>query len=298
MKLDLITGGDSKYFDLINELCESVNRLKDKNIKISILDGGLSSEQIKFFQAKNIDVIDPGWPNKETEARAGNKKFLRVELAKANLDKIFPNAEYLFWVDADAWFQNNTALDIIRVVIKKNKLAIVSQASRLQSHHMSVKKIFGPLYLLKNILYKNANKAKLPRKIINQLICRPTLNAGIFAIAKSAPHWDRLRYWQQILIRDNRIGLFTTTQLALGIISYYENFGYEALPEICNYMGPYRWSSDLNLFVDYYAPYEAVSIIHMVAQDKMRNNKKHQIKIIDEKDNLIERSLRYSENIN
>ena len=298
MKLDLITGGDSKYFDLINELCESVNRLKDKNIKISILDGGLSSEQIKFFQAKNIDVIDPGWPNKETEARAGNKKFLRVELAKANLDKIFPNAEYLFWVDADAWFQNNTALDIVRVVIKKNKLAIVSQASRLQSHHMSVKKIFGPLYLLKNILYKNANKAKLPRKIINQLICRPTLNAGIFAIAKSAPHWDRLRYWQQILIRDNRISLFTTTQLALGIISYYENFGYEALPEICNYMGPYRWSSDLNLFVDYYAPYEAVSIIHMVAQDKMRNNKKHQIKIIDEKDNLIERSLRYSENIN
>ena len=298
MKLDLITGGDSKYFDLINELCESVNRLMDKNIKISILDGGLSSEQIKFFQAKNIDVIDPGWPSKETEARAGNKKFLRVELAKANLDKIFPNAEYLFWVDADAWFQNNTALDIIRVVIKKNKLAIVSQASRLQSHHMSVKKIFGPLYLLKNILYKNANKAKLPRKIINQLICRPTLNAGIFAIAKSAPHWDRLRYWQQILIRDNRIGLFTTTQLALGIISYYENFGYEALPEICNYMGPYRWSSDLNLFVDYYAPYEAVSIIHMVAQDKMRNNKKHQIKIIDEKDNLIERSLRYSENIN
>ena len=36
MKLDLITGGDSKYFDLINELCESVNQLDDKNIKISI----------------------------------------------------------------------------------------------------------------------------------------------------------------------------------------------------------------------------------------------------------------------
>ncbi len=298
MKLDLITGGDSKYFNLINELCESLDRLKDKNIKISILDGGLSSEQVNFFQSKNINVIDPGWPNTEAEAKAGNKKFLRVELAKANLDRIFPNAEYLFWVDADAWFQNTTALDIVRVVIKKNKLAIVSQASRLQSRHMSVKKIFGPLYLLKNILYKNANKAKLPRKIVNQLICRPTLNAGIFAIAKNAPHWDRLRYWQQILIKDNRISLFTTTQLALGIISYHEELGYEALPEICNYMGPYRWSTDLNLFVDYYAPYEVVSIIHMVAQDEMRDNRKHRIKIIDERDKIIERSLRYSENIN
>tara|TARA_B100001057_G_scaffold133119_1_gene132560 strand:+ start:1603 stop:2499 length:897 start_codon:yes stop_codon:yes gene_type:complete len=298
MKLDLITGGDSKYFDLINELCESVDRLNDKNIKISVLDGGLSSEQINFLQSKDIDVIDPGWPDTVTKVRAGNKRYLRVELAKANLDKIFPNADYLFWVDADAWFQNNTALDIVRLAIKKGKLAIVSQASRLQSHHMSVKKIFGPFYLLKNILYKNASKAKLSRKIVNQLICRPTLNAGIFAIAKNAPHWDRLRYWQQILIKNNRISLFTTTQLALGIVSYHEELGYEALPEICNYMGPYRWSTELNLFVDYYAPYEAVSIIHMVAQDEMRDNKKHQIKIIDENDNLIKRSLRYSENFN
>ena len=140
MKLDLITGGDSKYFDLINELCESANKLDDKDIKISVLDGGLSSEQVNFFRSKKIDVIDPGWPDTKTETRAGNKKFLKVELAKANLDKIFPNAEYLFWVDADAWFQNSNALDIVRVVIKKNKLAIVSQASRLQSHHMSVKK--------------------------------------------------------------------------------------------------------------------------------------------------------------
>ena len=298
MKLDLITGGDSKYFDLINELCESVNKLDDKDIKISVLDGGLSSEQVNIFHSKKIDVIDPGWPDTKTEARAGNKKFLKVELAKANLDKLFPNAEYLFWVDADAWFQNSTALDIVRIVIKKNKLAIVSQASRLQSHHMSVKKIFGPLYLLKNILYKNASKAKLPSKISNKLICRPTLNAGIFAIAKDAPHWERLRYWQKFLINNKRIRLFTTTQLALGIISYHEELAYEALPEICNYMGPYRWSTDLNLFIDYYAPYEVVSIIHMVAQDKMRDNKKHQIKVLDENDNFIQKSLRYSENFN
>ena len=57
-------------------------------------------------------------------------------------------------------------------------------------------------------------------------------------------------------------------------------------------------TNDLNLFIDYYAPYEAVSIIHMVAQDKMRDNKKHKIAILDEKDNFIQKSLRYSENIN
>ena len=38
MKLNIITGGDSKYFDLINELCISIEKLEDKNLKISVLD--------------------------------------------------------------------------------------------------------------------------------------------------------------------------------------------------------------------------------------------------------------------
>ena len=70
------------------------------------------------------------------------------------------------------------------------------------------------------------------------------------------------------------------------------------MPETCNYMGPYRWSANLNLFIDYYAPYDPVSIMHMAAQDEMRDDKKHKIKIIDANDNFIEKSLRYSENIN
>ena len=95
MKLDLITGGDSKYFDLINELCESVNKLDDKDIKISVLDGGLSSEQVNIFRSKKIDVIDPGWPDTKTEARAGNKKFLILSLALPYLFHGFYN--FLVW---------------------------------------------------------------------------------------------------------------------------------------------------------------------------------------------------------
>ena len=98
--------------------------------------------QVNYFRSKKIDVIDPGWPDDQTKIRAGKKKFLKVELAKANLDKLLPNAEYLFWVDADAWFQNGKALDIVRTVIKKNKLAIVSQASRLTRSPYDCKKNF------------------------------------------------------------------------------------------------------------------------------------------------------------
>lgn len=295
MKLNIITGGDFRYFDLINELCESVNKLEDKNIKISVLDGGLSKDQLSTFKAKDIDVIDPGWPDAETAIRAGKKKYLKIELAKLNLDRLFPNAKYLFWVDSDAWFQNSLALDIARTVLKKNKLAIVSQASRLQSYHMTVKRVFGSLFILKNILYKNAVKAKLPYNLINELISRPTLNAGVFAIANNAPHWKRFRHWQKKLIKNKKIRLFTTTQLAIGIVSYYEKLAFEALPEICNYMGPYRWSNDTNLFVDYYAPYDAVSIMHLVAQDEMRDNSKYLIKMLDENDNVIKKSLRFCE---
>ena len=59
-------------------------------------------------------------------------------------------------------------------------------------------------------------------------------------------------------------------------------------------MGPYRWSKKQNLFTDYYAPYDTVSIMHMVGQDKMRLDKNYTIDIFDEDDNIIKMSLRYN----
>ena len=294
-ELTIVSGGDSNYFELLKDLLNSLLNLATRQeFNICFLDGGLKEDEIIYFKSLGVDIVDPGWPNKLSKIKAGKKNHLKVELAKVWLDKLFPDSESLIWIDADAWVQDEKAIQIIKTVMLKKKLAIVSQASRLQERHMSLKNIFGPFFLLKNILYKNAIKAGLKKDIVKNMIARPTLNAGVFGIGRSSPHWERLRFWQAKLLKNPRVRIFTTTQLALGIISYYEKLSFEALPDICNYMGPYRWSKKQNLFTDYYAPYNAVSIMHMVGQDKMRLDKNYTIDMFDEDDNIIKMSLRYN----
>mgnify|MGYP001173316441 FL=1 len=293
--IHIVSGGDTKYFNLLKELLESIDKLKiDKKAKISILDGGLKKKEIDYFQSKKIKVIDPGWPSKLAKLRASNKNYLKVELAKVHLDRIFSDAEYIIWVDADAWFQTTEALNIIKSVLEKKKLAIVSQTSRFIANYMIVKRFLGSLFFIKNLLYKNAKRANLSKDLIEEMISKPTLNAGIFGLPKRAPHWNRLRLWQDKLLKTTRARVFTITQLSLAVISYYENLPYEAIPERCNYMGPYRWSRKLKKFVEYYAPYEPISIIHMVARDEMRTNKFFKIPMLDENDRKIKKSLRYN----
>ena len=295
----IVSGGDAKYFELLQELALSIRNLPEgKNISVSYLDGGLTTEQVDYFKTLNIDVVDPGWRHPEALKRNHGKEYLKVEIAKVHLDQIFPASEILIWVDADAWLQNFKAIELLTTVAGKNKFAIVSQATRLQPRLLSFRHLFGKWVELRNILYKNARRAGLPSKITRNMMARPTLNAGIFAIKNGAPHWDRFRYWQDIILQGKRGRIFTATQLAFGIGVYTENLPYEALPDICNYMGPYRWDETNKVFVDYFAPYDPVSIVHMVGQDEMRINPAHRIKMMDMNDNLVDKSLRFSERLN
>ncbi len=217
----IVSGGDANYFELLKELALSIRHIPEgKNISIAYLDGGLSHEQIEYFQNLQIQVVDPGWRHPEALKRSSGKEFLKVEIAKVHLDLIFPDDEILIWVDADAWLQTSRAIELYAMVARKNKFAIVSQASRLQKQHLSYKNIFGNWVELRNILFKNARRAGLPKKIVNNMKARPTLNAGVYALRNGAPHWERFRYWQDFILQGKRGRIFTATQLAFGVGVY------------------------------------------------------------------------------
>ena len=152
-ELTIVSGGDSNCFELLKDLINSLLNLATRQeFNICFLDGGLKEDEKIYFKSLGDDIVDPGWPNKLSKIKAGKKNHLKVELAKVWLDKLFPDSECLIWIDADAWVQDEKAIQIIKTVMLKKKLAIVSQASRLQERHMSLKNIFGPFFLLKNIL--------------------------------------------------------------------------------------------------------------------------------------------------
>jgi hypothetical protein len=79
----------------------------------------------------------------------------------------------------------------------------------------------------------------------------------------------------------------------MGLAIYQDNLSYEALPDICNYMGPWRWCQKRKLFVDYFAPYDPISVVHLAGHDNMRADPATKITVMDMNDASIEKSLRF-----
>ena len=289
----IISGGDSKYFQLLKELALSIReKLEGKSINIVYLDGGLTSENINYFKSLNIEVVDPGWCNPIAEQKAKGRNFLKINTAKMYLDKILPNKKVIIWIDADAWLHTFESIDLFSLVAKKNKLAIVSQATRLENKNIQFKKVFTHRFVeLRNILYKNARRAGLTKDLIEKMQGRPTLNAGAYALHVNAPHWKRFRYWQNEILKKGR--LFTSDQLSIGLTIYHDELSYEALPDICNYINPWRYDEENKLFVDYFAPYTPISIVHLAGQDKNRSDALYKVEMLNLKDQAIQKSLRY-----
>ena len=292
-KITIVSGGDTKYSQLLKELAHSMrDKPEGKDINIVFLDGGLSKEDINYFKNLNINVINPGLCNSLAERRARGRDFLKINIAKLYLDQLITNTEIIIWVDADAWIQNFEFINLYNLVARKKKLAIVSQASRLQPQHIQYRKwFFHQLVELRNILYKNAIRSGLKLSDIKSLQAKPTLNAGSYALHINAPHWKQFRFWQNEILKKGR--LFTSDQLAMGLTIYHDNFSYEALPDTCNYMGPWRYSNEDRVFVDYYAPYNPVSVMHLAGQDLHRSDLDHKVDILDLDDKKMQKSLRY-----
>ena len=289
----IVSGGDSKYFQLLKELALSIREKPEgKNLNIVYLDGGLTNENIGYFKSLNIEVVDPCWCNPIAEKRAAGRNFLKINIAKMYLDLILPNKKIIIWIDADAWLQTFESINLFSIVAKKNKLAIVSQATRLEGRNIQFKKIFTHRFVeLRNILYKNARRAGLATGLIEKMQGRPTLNAGAYSLHVNAPHWKRFRYWQNEILKKGR--LFTSDQLTIGLTIYHDELSYEALPDICNYINPWRYDEENKLFVDYFAPYTPVSIVHLAGQDKNRNDAFYEVEMLNLKDQIINKTLRY-----
>ena len=105
-EVGIFTGGDSKYFELLNDLIISI-RKQDSNINIIILDSGLKAEQIEVLKNnKNIQIINAEsiLINDNIE-RKSIISILRLRL-KEICDTYLLNYKILIWLDADTWVQN------------------------------------------------------------------------------------------------------------------------------------------------------------------------------------------------
>ncbi len=121
----IVTLADSNYFELLNELIQSIKRFKEsENTAICVLDAGLTENQKKNLENKVDEIKSAEWDIKVPEFKVKGREWLKSQVSRAFLPKYFPNYEKYLWIDCDAWVNDWKCIELYLKACDGNKLGI------------------------------------------------------------------------------------------------------------------------------------------------------------------------------
>ena len=293
----IVSLADSNYFELLNELIDSIKRFDEsKNVAICILDAGLTEDQKLKLSQKVDDIKSAEWDIKVPAFKVMGKEWLKSQVSRAFLPKYFPGYEKYLWIDADAWVNKWEALDLYFKGSNANKLAISTSADRSYGRVLRADWLIGSIAKVKSQNYKHAKSSGFSETVARKIALMPHLNIGVFCLNADAPHWV---VWQKNLKQALSSGkIFGSEQVAMNIAIYVDDLEIEILPAYCNWTHIYRLKFDTvnNTLVEPYLPNHEIGIIHLAGKtsDIVRFNKNHLSEIKTLEGKIIKKSLRFS----
>ena len=293
----IVSLADSNYFELLNELIDSIKRFDEsKNVAICILDAGLTENQKLKLSQKVDDIKSAEWDIKVPAFKVKGKEWLKSQVSRAFLPKYFPGYEKYLWIDADAWVNKWEALDLYFKGSNANKLAISTSADRSYGRVLRADWLIGSIAKVKSQNYKHAKSSGFSETVARKIALMPHLNIGVFCLNADAPHWV---VWQKNLKQALSSGkIFGSEQVAMNIAIYVDDLEIEILPAYCNWTLINRLKFDTvnNTLVEPYLPNHEIGIIHLAGKtsDVVRFNKNHLSEIKTLEGKIIKKSLRFS----
>ena len=92
----IVTLADSNYFELLNELIDSINKHDDsKSISICVLDAGLTDQQRKDLKKKVYAIKKAEWDIKVPGYKV-LKEWLKAKSLELFFKNIFQNLKNIF----------------------------------------------------------------------------------------------------------------------------------------------------------------------------------------------------------
>ena len=293
----IISLADSNYFELLEELVDSIKSFKEsENTAICILDAGLSDEQKKILSTKVDQIKSADWDIEVPGYKVKGKEWLKSQVSRAFLPKYFPSYEKYLWIDADAWVNSWEAVDLFLRGCENNKLSIATSADRAYGRVLRAEWVFGGFARIKSQNYKHAKSSGFSEKIARQVALKPHLNIGVFALELNAPHWN---VWQKNLKHALNSGkIWGSEQIAMNVTIYNDELDVEILPAYCNWtlIEALKFDKERNTLVEPYLPNHKIGIVHFAGKnnDQIRKNKNNMSKIKTIDGDLIDIKLRYN----
>ncbi len=301
MKKNVIVSlADSNYFELLNELIDSIKQFQEsKDVAICILDAGLSKEQITKLSKKVDEIKTAEWDIQVSQKKVKGQEWLKSQVSRAFLPKYFPNYEKYLWIDCDAWVNDWNSVELYFKACDDGKLGITQTLGPGYKIMSKVNWLFGKIAIIKSQNFKHAVKSKIGLSKARKLAFAPHINIGVFSLEKNSPGWAS---WQKNLKETLKEGnIFGSEGLAINMSVYIDDLETEFLPLNCNWIASNllpKFDENKNTFVEPYLPNYKIGIMHLAAGiwdgDKdMRLDKEVKIKIESTKKNLLSKSLRY-----
>ena len=296
----IISLADSKYFDLLNELIDSIKRFKEsEKVAFCVLDAGLNEDQLKILTSKVDEIKKAEWDIEVSSLKVKGKEWLKSQVSRAFLPKYFPNYKKYLWIDCDAWVNDWSSIELYFKACDKGKLGITQSIGPGYRVLSKVKWLFGKLAIIKSQNFKHAVSSKINMQKARKIAFAPHINIGVFSLEKSSSVWN---VWQNNLKETLKHGrIFGSEGLAINLSVYVDKVETEFLPLWCNWIASHilpKFDESKKEFVEPYLPNNKIGIMHLAAGiwkegKDMRLDKSIKIEIKSLNDNVIYKSLRF-----
>jgi hypothetical protein len=293
----IISLADSKYFELLNELIDSILSFKEsESVSICILDAGLHPDQIKILEKKVHKIVKAKWDIEVPEYKIKGREWLKSQVSRAFLPEYFPGFKKYLWIDADAWVNDWSAVELYFKGSDNQTLSISSSADRAYGRVLRADWIFSNIAFIRSQNYKHAKSSGFSNQISREVALKPHLNIGVFCLDDDAPHW---LVWQKNLKQSLKKGrIFGSEQIAMNITVYCDLMKVQILPTYCNWflIENIKFDESKNTYVEPYLPNHKIGIIHLAGKkyDEYRFNKNKLLDVMSLNNNWIKKNIRFT----
>jgi len=296
----IISLADSNYFELLNELIDSIRQFNQgQNISICILDAGLTEEQLIILNNKVDQIKKAEWDIEVDQLKVKGREWLKSQVSRAFLPKYFPDYKKYLWIDCDAWVQDWSAIELFLKACENGKLGITQTMTPGYRIMSKVNWVFGKLATIKSQNFKHALKSKIGLDKARKLAFAPHINIGVFSLDKNSICWDMWQKNLRITLKNGQI--FGSEQLAINMSVYIDEVETEFLPHNCNWIVSNlmpKYNEENEFFVEPFLPNQKIGIIHLASgiwldNKDMRIDKSVKVPIKTLKEKSISKSLRY-----
>ncbi|MEZ5826493.1 MAG: hypothetical protein R3C97_17720 [Geminicoccaceae bacterium] len=260
----IVSGADTGYFSMLMNLLRSLECARGADgstglgdTAIAVFDLGLDPVERQLLESRGVRMLEPR--GHFGVSIAGERPVVPGLLVRPFLEDYLAEFDCFIWVDADAWLQQSDTLRRLESGARRTGMAIAHEREQTYDWPLELR---GWVAKHSIMGYGIAGGLKM--------LSRPMLNAGVYAIARGAPHVGLWRkHFARAIERTGRV--VPHDQFSLNAAIWLDQPETDILEPrhnwICNRSLP-RFDEKLQLFCTPAAPHRPLGIVHLAGHLK------------------------------